>query len=91
MARIRTQHISRGDVTADLSRQISRSDVTFSGYTPHVTAKPKTLSRQKSLSPLPGIEQPFLSLPALRSVAAMTEIFVFRGKKQTRALILSAL
>jgi hypothetical protein len=28
MARIRTQHIYRGDVTADLSRQISRCDVT---------------------------------------------------------------
>jgi hypothetical protein len=35
MARIRTQNISRGDVTADLSRQISRCDVTFSRlYTP---------------------------------------------------------
>jgi hypothetical protein len=27
---IRTQHISRGDVTADLSRETSRCDVTFS-------------------------------------------------------------
>jgi hypothetical protein len=35
MARIRMQHISRGDGTADLSRQISRCDVTFSRlYTP---------------------------------------------------------
>jgi hypothetical protein len=35
MTRIRSQHISRGDVTADLSRQTSRCDVTFSRlYTP---------------------------------------------------------
>jgi hypothetical protein len=52
MTRIRSQPISRGDVTADLSRKSSRGRphaVTspFPCYTPHVTAKPKTLSRQK--------------------------------------------
>lgn len=43
---------------------------------------------EKSLSPLPGIEQSFLGLPARLSVATMTEISVFRGEKQTRTLIL---
>jgi hypothetical protein len=54
---IRMQHISRGDVTADLSRETSRCDVTFSRlYTPCysetkdvITSKIQCLLRQNIL------------------------------------------
>ena len=36
---------------------------------------------EKSLAPLPGIEQLFLGVPARQSVATVTEISVFRGEK----------
>jgi hypothetical protein len=37
--------------------------------------------KKKILSHLPGIEQPFLGLPARKSVAAVNEISIFRGEK----------
>jgi hypothetical protein len=50
MARIRTQHISRGDVTADLSRQISRCDVTFSRlYTPCYSETKDVITSKKNI------------------------------------------
>jgi len=37
---------------------------------------------EKSLAPLPGIEQLLLGVPARQSVATVTEISVFRGENK---------